>query len=156
MSRRTAPKATTGCLATAERENGTAAAMSTPVETLPMLATPKQVAFVMGPTEPQIRALVRDGRIAHVQVGKRLMIPRDEIKRFIQENTVQPCRVETKVPTSTGTAAAPAGTSPGASEAAAASAALARQTAKQLKSRLANSSERMTGAPALVIPLRSG
>src|ERR1700693_3212824 len=70
------------------------------IEDLPMLVTPTQAAAVMGPTEAQVRALVRSGRLAHVLVGKRLMIPRGAIERFIEDNTVQPCRVEIQVPAS--------------------------------------------------------
>jgi hypothetical protein len=45
--------------------------MSDPLSGLPMLATPKQAAEIMGPTEAQVRGLIRAGRIAHVMVGTR-------------------------------------------------------------------------------------
>lgn len=123
---------------------------------LPMLATPKQAAAVMGPTEAQVRALVRDGRIAHVLVGKRVMIPRDAIERFILENTVQPCRVETQDRASTGIETEPVGISPGRNGAAAASARRARQTANLLKSPSRNGSRSDSkGEAGRVIPLRS-
>src|SRR5436305_767855 len=84
-----------------------------PFNELPMLATPKQASAVMGPTEAQVRALVRDGRIAHVLVGKRVMIPRDAIERFILENTVQPCHGETQAPASATSKSASASISSG-------------------------------------------
>jgi len=64
--------------------------MGDPFSDLPMLATPKQAADVMGPTEAQVRRLIRDGRIAHVMVGKRPMIPRTAIEDFIAQNTMLP------------------------------------------------------------------
>src|ERR1051325_2253271 len=136
--------------------------MNQSLDDLPMLATLKQAAAVMGPSEAQVRALALSGRLAHVFIGRRLMIPRDAIQEFIcraiQESNrnamVQTCRVETQVPTCNGIETATAGTSPGLSEAAAGSAALALQTAKQLKSRSRHSSE-PAPAQAHVIPLRS-
>jgi excisionase family DNA binding protein len=59
----------------------------TTLDDLPMLATPKQAAAVMGPTESQVRGLIRDGRLAHIMVGRRVMIPRQSIEQFIAENT---------------------------------------------------------------------
>jgi hypothetical protein len=119
-----------------------------------MLATPKQASAVMGPTEGQVRALMRKGLIAHVHVGRRLMIPRDAIERFIQENTVQPCRDETPVPVSASSKKEGAFTSAGPKLAAAGSVARVLQIADKLKSSSPSScvSER---APAdRVIPLK--
>jgi excisionase family DNA binding protein len=122
---------------------------------LPLLATPKQVSAVMGPSEKQIRELVRAGRLAHVMIGNRVMIPRSAIEKFIAENTVILCRDETQAPAfDSSTSGAPI-TSAGPSEAAAASAALARQTANKLKSRSRSSSNSGTGEQARVIPLKS-
>jgi excisionase family DNA binding protein len=54
--------------------------MGDPLSGLPMLATPKQAAEIMGPTEAQVRGLIRAGRIAHVMVGTRRMIPAQQLK----------------------------------------------------------------------------
>ena len=42
----------------------------------PLLLTIKQAARRMGVKDGQIRKLIRDGRLAHVKVGSRAMIPR--------------------------------------------------------------------------------
>lgn len=122
---------------------------------LPLLATPKQAAEVMGPTEAQVRSLVRAGQIACVMIGKRVMIPRNAIEQFIADNMVTPCRAETQGHVYTGTATVRAGTSPGPSEVAAGSAARALQIAHKLKSPSPNSSTRAPENPGRVIPLRS-
>src|SRR5256885_1693053 len=107
---------------------------------LPMLATLKQAAEVMGPTEAQVRALVRAGRLAHIMVGKRVMIPRDAIEQFVSENRVLPCHVETPGPDSASSKSADASTSFGLSVVAAGSAQRALQIASKLNSRSPNSS----------------
>ena len=125
---------------------------------LPMLATPKQAAAVMGPTELQVRGLIRDGRLAHLRIGKRVMIPRAAIEHFIAENTVIPCPDETKVHIFTGARGPegmPSGTSTTLKTAAAGSAARALQIAGSLKSRLPNSSTSGPETPRRVIQLRS-
>jgi excisionase family DNA binding protein len=125
---------------------------------LPMLATPKQAAAVMGPTESQVRGLIRDGRLAHVLIGKRVMIPRMTIENFIAENTVTTCPDETKVHISTGAigpVGMPSGTSTTLKTAAAGSAARALQIASSLKSRSPSSSTSAIETPGRVIPLRS-
>jgi excisionase family DNA binding protein len=127
----------------------------TALSDLPMLVTPKQAASLLGPSESQVRGLIRDGRLAHVMVGKRVMIPRDAIQQFIACNTRQSCQGETKALTSIGSKSGLAGTSSGPSEAAAASAALARQTAKQLRSRSLSLSNSEPHDLAPVIRLRS-
>jgi excisionase family DNA binding protein len=129
--------------------------MPNKADELPMLATPKQAAEVMGPTEAQVRGLIRAGRIAHVPVGKRVMIPREAIVRFIQENTVQPCPVETQEPVSAGSTSADATTSFGLSAVAAGSAARALKIAAKLKSPSRTSSTGQPAQAAPVIPLRS-
>ena len=70
--------------------------MSLSLTDLPMLTTLTQAAEVMGPTKSQVRSLVRAGRIAHVMIGKRLMIPREAIEQFISNSMVTQCRVETQ------------------------------------------------------------
>ena len=125
---------------------------------LPMLVTPKQAAAVMGPTESQVRGLIRDGRLAHVMIGKRVMIPRTAIENFIAENTVTPCPDATKVHISTGAigqGGMPSGTSTTLKTAAAGSAARALQIASSLKSRSPSSLTPAIETPGRVIPLRS-
>jgi excisionase family DNA binding protein len=129
--------------------------MGDPLSDLPMLATPKQAAQVMGPTEAQVRGLVRNGRIAHVLVGKRVMIPRTAIEDFISQNTVQPCRGETQERAYAFSKSVDATTSSGLKTVAAGSAARALQIASSLKSRLPNSSTSEPETPGRVIPLRS-
>jgi excisionase family DNA binding protein len=106
---------------------------SNPLE-LPLLLTIKQTARKMGLKDGQVRKLIRDGRLAHVRVGSRLMIPRGAIERFIIDNTVQPCRGEIPAPAFDFSKSADAFTSAGLNQAAAGSAALALQTANKLKS----------------------
>jgi excisionase family DNA binding protein len=122
---------------------------------LPLLATPKQAAEVMGPTESQVRGLIRTNKLAHVMVGTRVMIPREAIETFISENTVTPCRAETKDRDSTGIAIASVGTSLGRSEAAAGSAARALLIVQSLKSPSRTSSTKPDEQAARVIPLQS-
>jgi excisionase family DNA binding protein len=122
---------------------------------LPMLATPKQAAEVMGPSESQVRALVRSGALAHVPVGKRVMIPRSAIETYITENTVAPCRDETKARTSFGIAAATAGTSHGLNEVAAGSAQRALKIAASLNSPSRTSSTQPAEETGRVIRLKS-
>jgi excisionase family DNA binding protein len=119
-----------------------------------MLATPKQAAAVMGLTESQVRALIREGRIAYVLIGKRSMVPRNAIDRFVQENMVQPCRVETLVPASGILKSGDVTTSSGPTTVAAGSAARALQIADKLKLRLPSSSTNETAAQARVVPLK--
>ncbi|MGY2932061.1 excisionase family DNA binding protein [Bradyrhizobium sp. GM6.1] len=71
-------------------------AMKPSISDLPILATPQRVADVLGLTKAQVRGLIACGKIAHIKVGSRLVIPRDAIEIFIIENTVQPCRDETR------------------------------------------------------------
>jgi excisionase family DNA binding protein len=123
---------------------------------LPMLATLKQAAEVMGPTEAQVRGLVRAGKLAHVMVGKRVMIPRDAIEQFIAANRVMTCRVEIQDHAFTGIETARAGTSPGPSEAAAGSARRALRIAASLKSPSPISCTKPDEVSVPVIPLPSG
>jgi excisionase family DNA binding protein len=122
---------------------------------LPLLATPRQAAHLLGLTDGQIRALIQGGRIAHIMIGKRFMIPSEDIARFIAENRTQPCRDATPGQSSDFSKSAALGTSSGRNEVAAASAARARQIAGSLKLPSPNSSGSDTGAPARVIRLKS-
>jgi excisionase family DNA binding protein len=122
---------------------------------LPLLITPKQAAAVMGPSESQIRALIHSGRLAHVLVGRRIMIPRDAIERFIRDNTVLQCLDEMPVPASAISINGAVFTSAGRSEVAAGSAARALLIAERLKSPLRSSSPEATAPVARVIQLRS-
>jgi excisionase family DNA binding protein len=122
---------------------------------LPMLATPKQAAQVMGITESQARGLVRVKRIGHIVVGKRIMIPRNAIEPFIADNTVPPCRVEIPGPAYGSSKSGTATTLSGLKAVAAGSAARALQIANKLKSRSQSSSTCEPGTPDRVIPLRS-
>jgi excisionase family DNA binding protein len=122
---------------------------------LPMLATPKQAAEVMGLTDQQVRSLIRGGKIAHVLIGKRKMIPRDAIEKFIPQNTVHPCHAETRAPASASLKNEAATTSSGLKVVAAGSAARALQIAESLKSPLPSSSTSELATLARVIPLRS-
>jgi excisionase family DNA binding protein len=53
-------------------------------------SAPKQAAEIMGPTEAQVRGLIRAGRIAYVMVGTRRMIPAQQLKISSCKNTVLP------------------------------------------------------------------
>jgi hypothetical protein len=122
---------------------------------LPMLCTPKLAAEVMGLTAQQVRSLLRLKKIAHVPVGKRLMIPRNAIEDFIAQNTVLPCHVETPEHGCASLKSADAITSSGLNAVAAGSAARALQIASKLKSPLLNSSPTVSKPAGHVIPLRS-
>jgi excisionase family DNA binding protein len=129
--------------------------MGDPLSGLPMLATPKQTAEVMGLTEAQVRGLIRAGRIAHVMVGKRPMIPRAAIENFIAQNTVLPCPVETLERASASSKSVGATTLSGLKTVAAGSAARALQIASSLKSRSPSSSTSEPETRGRVIPLGS-
>jgi excisionase family DNA binding protein len=122
---------------------------------LPMLCTPKVAAEVMGLTAQQVRSLLRLKKIAHVPVGKRLMIPRSAIENFIAQNTVLPCHVEIPERAYASLKSADAITSSGLNAVAAGSAARALQIASKLKSPLPNSSQVVSKPAGHVIPLRS-
>lgn len=142
-----------------EVRKGSANTGGTPMATigdLPLLATPKMAAKVMGLTESQVRFLLHAQRLAYVHVGRRCLIPRDAIQNFITENTVHPSwQDETQGPGSTSSTSAKSSISPGPRAAAAGSAARARQIASKLKSRSPNSSTSEPVTPAPVIRLKS-
>jgi excisionase family DNA binding protein len=126
------------------------------IDDLPELASLAQTAEVMGLTVSKVRRLIRERRLAHVEVGcRRFFVPKIAIQRFIAENTVQPCHVETQVRVSATLKSENAITSSGPNTAAAASAQLARQTAKKLKSSSRNGCNGEDADSAQVIPLRS-
>lgn len=55
-----------------------------------MLVSFQEAAEILGASENKVRHLVRSRRLAAVQVGKRLMIPREAIPKFVEMNLVQP------------------------------------------------------------------
>ncbi|RAI35750.1 hypothetical protein CH340_05090 [Rhodoplanes serenus] len=125
------------------------------VDDLPLLATPKHAAKLLGVTDSQMRGLIRSKRIAHVLVGSRVMLPRDAIMQFIVDNTVQPCRDETRALVSASSTSAAVTTSSGQRAVAAGSAARALQIASKLKSPSPSSSTFGAATPGRVTPLRS-
>jgi len=125
------------------------------VDDLPDLATPKQVREVLPFSDYQLKALIRERQIGHVRVGSRVMIPRESVRQFIADNTVQPCRVETQAHVSASLRSAAPTTSSGPMPAAAGSAARALKIAAGLKSRSRSFSNNEAAQPGRVIPLRS-
>ena len=122
---------------------------------LPLLVTPKRAGAMMGITDSQVRALVHSGRLAHVLVGKRIMIPPAAIEQFIKDNTVLPCLAETPALVSASSKSGAVFTSAGPKLVAAGSAARARQIASRLRSRSQSFSTSEPEPQARVIPLRS-
>jgi hypothetical protein len=120
-----------------------------------MLITPRQAGEIMGLTEAQVRALIRRGRLAHVAIGTRPMVPRNAMESFVAENTVMPCRDETQARAYDSAPGGTATTSAGPSTAATASAARLQQIEEKLKSRSRTSSEAVDKPDGRVIPLKS-
>jgi excisionase family DNA binding protein len=114
--------------------------MARRTEELPELATPAEARSVLNLSDYQMRALIRERRIAHVMIGSRAMIPRDAVTRFITENTVLPCRAATPAHAFASSTSAVPSTSSGRTPAAAGSAARAQRIAETLKSRSPSSS----------------
>jgi excisionase family DNA binding protein len=119
-----------------------------PVETI------KQLAERTGLSKRTIRSIIQSGELEHVCIVKRKYVPEGAFERYVDRNTVRPCRDETKVPSCVGSPNVGATTSPGPSMAAAASARLALQTANELKKSLGNGCTSEAGGPAQVIPLK--
>jgi excisionase family DNA binding protein len=117
--------------------------------------TPKQVATVLGLSHWQVRTLVRNGRLRHVLVGARRLIPRNDIEQFISENTVRERHAAIPGIVLGSSTNGGATTSSGQKAVAAASEARARAISHRLKSPSANSSERTAAQPGRVIPLKS-
>jgi excisionase family DNA binding protein len=114
----------------------------------PLLLTIKQAVRRMGVKDGQVRKLTREGHLAHVKIGSRVMIPRRAIEQFIADNTVQPCRGEIPAPAFGFSKSADAFTSAGLNQAAAGSAALALQIANKPKSRSPSSFTHESGKAA--------
>jgi len=55
-----------------------------------VLLTFRSASEILGTSENRVRRLVRNRQLAAVRVGKRLMIAREAIPRFIEENTIPP------------------------------------------------------------------
>ena len=119
------------------------------------LETPKQLAERVGISERKVRQLVQSGRLDHVMIGYRVLIPHGAFRRFLDLRVVRSCRDETKGRDCGGSRSAIASTSPGPNTAAAASARLARQTAMRLKSSSVSGYSADGDETARVIPLRS-
>src|SRR5262249_35597168 len=121
------------------------------VDDLPELASLGQFGQAIGLTDGQVRAIIRARRIPYVEIGRRLFIPKAAIPRFIEENTVQPCRDEIQGHVCVSSKNEVAFTSAGPKLAAAGSAARVRQIADKLKSSLPSSSASERGPKARVI-----
>ena len=123
--------------------------------TVGLLLTVQEAAVALGLKPDQVRALVRAKRLAFVLIGCRPMIPREDLPRFVTDNTVPPCPDAILAPTCASSPNVAATTSAGRSSIAAGSAARARQIAQKLRSPSPNSSTSETEAPGRVIPLKS-
>lgn len=124
------------------------------VDHLPPLLHLSHAAKELGVTLSRMRNLVHKRRIGFVYVGARQMIPREELPRFISNNTVPPCPDETPVPVSASLKSESAFTSAGPKLAAAGSAARARQIANKLKSSSPSSCVSEHAPADRVIPLK--
>ena len=131
-----------------ERANATILRSNPAYVEEPLLLTIKQAVRRMGVKDGQVRKLTREGHLAHVEIGSRVMIPRGAIEQFIADNTVQPCRGEIPAPAFGFSKSADAFTSAGLNQAAAGSAALALQIANKLKSRSPSSFTHESGKAA--------
>jgi hypothetical protein len=125
------------------------------LESLPLFASPKQVAGATGLSRYQIAKLLRDRRLSHVVIGSRQMIPRDSVARLIAETAVQACLDETLDHVSASSKKGEPTTSAGPRPGAAGSVARARQIADKLKSLSPSSCASEPVEPDRVIPLRS-
>lgn len=115
------------------------------------LLKPREAAERLRLSEGQVRALIAEGRLASVRVGKRSYVPSDAPEQFLSRET--PCPDETAALGSNGSRTEAAGrtTSFGPKVDAAASAALALRSAERLKSPLLHSLEQ---TPARVLRIR--
>ena len=116
--------------------------------------TLKQLAERVGISLGQARHLICSGRLQHVRIGARILVPEGAWERFITANTVTLCPDATVAPDYAGSQSASASISPGPTTAAAASAQLARQTANKLKSSSLNGCSGGLSEKAQEIPLR--
>jgi excisionase family DNA binding protein len=95
-------------------------------ESILLLETLQQLSERSGLSIAQVRGLIATGRLAHVRVGSRLLIPKGAFEEFIQAETVKPCRDENRGRNFDGSMTERVGTSFGQSEVEVASAARAR------------------------------
>jgi hypothetical protein len=120
-----------------------------------MFHSVKGLAAELNVPQKAARALINQRKIAFVPVGKKKVIVSDEaIREFIQNETVTPCRDETKDRASASSKGGDTITSVGQKAVAAASAARALAIAKRPKKGSANSSSRGTARAGRVIPMK--
>jgi excisionase family DNA binding protein len=117
------------------------------------LLKPREAAERLRLTEGQVRALIADGRLASVKVGKRSYVPNDAPDRFIAEDFR--CRDEIPVRAFDTSPAANATISFGRKPDATANEALALESFEKLISRSPDSSKSTKRRTGRVIPLRS-
>ena len=55
----------------------------------PLLETPRQLAERAGISERQVRSLITSGRLAHVKIGGRVMVPAGAFELFLETETVK-------------------------------------------------------------------
>ena len=99
--------------------------------------TLKQLAERVGISLGQARHLICSGRLQHVRIGARILVPEGAWERFITANTVTLCPDATVAPDYAGSQSASASTSPGPTTAAAASAQLALKSCVEAPRQLA-------------------
>ena len=58
----------------------------TDLETLPAVLKIPEVAAVLRASESGVRALIREGRIGSVRLGRMIRVPRHELARFLAGN----------------------------------------------------------------------
>lgn len=109
----------------------------------------------MGLTESQVRRLIRGGRLAHVAIGSRPMVPRQAMEQFVADNTVTPCLDEIQDRAFDTAVVEGPSTFVGPSAASTASAARALRIAETLKAPSRTSSAAADNPDGRVIPLRS-
>ena len=56
------------------------------------LETPKQLAARVNLSEGQVRNLIRTGRLEHIMVGCRVLIPVGAFAQFLEAKKVKPCQ----------------------------------------------------------------
>jgi excisionase family DNA binding protein len=121
-----------------------------------MLLTVRQQVEQAGISGSQVRSLIASGRLAHVMVGSRVMIPAGAFEEFVESEKVKrQWHDVTKAQSSAGSLSVAATTSHGQTKAGAASAARARQIAHALKQPSPNGSTPEGAETARVIPLKS-
>jgi excisionase family DNA binding protein len=81
-------------MSNAKQDSNLADRVCTEADELSLTITVAEAAKIFGFSYGQTKGLVRNKKIAHVNVGSRVMIPRDAIAKYLRENTVQPCQEE--------------------------------------------------------------